>query len=449
MRCLWRRSGALVLTMIAFAPAAARPGGPRLVCETYPDIPVCSGEIVSCVLCHTAAPALNPYGLSVALALTGPYDDTLPAALSAVEGNDADNDGLSNLEELVLGTWPGDPQSHWVSPPPPSGPANPRYQVGAYDAAFAYRRMKGQYCGQSPSFDEMQALASSPDPTAFIRQELAVCLSSDYWKNEALHRLADKRIRPLQAVGAEGVIPLADYRWDYRLFSYVLSDGRDARDLLLADYHVDENGTPVEGTFQDGDIGQPLDPTYRAGMITTQWFLMIHTMFSELPRTTAAQAYRAYLGQDIALSEGLLPVDGEPVDVDSKGVAAPACAVCHSTLDPLAYSFAYYGGIQGPDTGAFLPNRPSWSPGDVSASLLDTPLSSIHTAGVVPWAETAANSDLFARTIAEMFFQHALGPPTPDDQAELEALWRGLADHEYSANALIEDLVQSDAFGVP
>jgi len=75
-------------------------------------------------------------------------------------------------------------------------------------------------------------------------------------------------------------------------------------------------------------------------MLTTRWFLAKNTMLTPVPRTTAAQAYRAYLGYDIAKLEGLQPVAGEPVDYDRKRVTAEQCAVCHSTLDPLSYPFS-------------------------------------------------------------------------------------------------------------
>ena len=92
-------------------------------------------------------------------------------------------------------------------------------------------------------------------------------------------------------------------------------------------------------------------------MITTQWFLSINTMFSPLPRTTAAQAYRAYLGADIAQQQGIFPIAGEPLDVDDKGVRDAQCATCHATLDPLSYAFAEYQGISGASTGAFVVAR--------------------------------------------------------------------------------------------
>lgn len=440
-------------TALAPDAARARPTGPRLFCQAYADAPACAGQVVSCTQCHSAAPALNDYGVAVASALTGVYEDTLGAALAAVEPGDADGDGLTNLEEIVLGTAPGDPLSHWTSPPAPEGEPNPRYDVGSYDAAFAFRRVKALYCGRSPTYEEAQAFEAAGDREAALHDALDACLDSAFWRDEGLHRLADKRIRPLGAVGANGVIPLADFEWDYRLFSYALSGERDARDLLLADYHVDEGGQVVEGVIpvDNRNIGQPLEPAYRAGMITTQWFLMIHTMFSELPRTTAAQAYRAYLGQDIARSQGLLPVEGEPVDIDDKGVAAYDCAHCHSTLDPLSYSFAYYGGIEGANTGAFRPNRPSWSPTDVQPSLFEIPLGDPQQEGVTGWADVAARSDAFRRNLVHMFAEHALGrTPTPDDDAELRAIW-GALDGEagFTAAQILHALVDTDAFGVP
>jgi hypothetical protein len=176
---------------------------------------------------------------------------------------------------------------------------------------------------------------------------------------------------------------------------------------------------------------------------------MIHTMFSAIPRTTAAQAYRAYLGQDIARSEGILPVAGEPLDVDGKGVAQPVCAYCHSTLDPLAYAFSYYEGINGADTGTFDVGRPNFAPADVSASLLGQPLADIEQHGVVDWGVLASESTLFQRTITEMFVVHALGAVTPYEEPFVRALYETMPEDNHSANKLIHRLVDSDAFGVP
>ncbi len=448
---------ALVAFTAMWAPTtSAKPVGPRLTCAHYPDIPACRGKIVACTQCHVAPPELNAYGESIVFALTGPYEEALPEALAAVEGEDSDGDGLSNLEELVLGTHPGDPQSFFVQAPAPSGPTNPTFDVGTYDAAFAYRRTMIAYCGRSPSYDERAAFDAAGDKRAILHSTLDTCLGSSFWRGEGLQRLADKRIRPLQAVNVDGVIPLADYSWDYRLFVHALTDDRDARDLLLADYHIDVDGNVVSGVVAGGGGdnvgGQPLAVDKRAGMITTQWFLMIHTMFTELPRTTAAQAYRAYLGQDIARSEGLLPTDGEPKDIDNKGVDDnDTCISCHATLDPLSYAFANYNGIGGSGgTGAFDANRPSWAPSAIEAAILDVPLQNVHERGVVDWAQTAADSPLFRQTIAGMFMTHALGrAPRPDELDDLQLLADTFADDGYVASALLHRLIDTDAFGVP
>jgi hypothetical protein len=450
----------IMAATIVAVPVGAEPTGPRGFCAVYADDPACRGSVVACTQCHTAPPDTNAYGAAVWGALSGidpafVYDRDLPAALAAVEGDDSDGDGVTNLEEIVLGTRPGDAQSVFVAPAAPVGDDNPEYDVGNYDPMFALRRLSLAFCGRSPSFAEKQAFMVAPDSTAALHDALDVCLSSRYWLEEALPRLADKRIRPLFAIGLEGIIPLADYEWDYRLFTYVLSGDRDARDLLLADYHIDTNGNVVTGPIAGGDNevgGQPVDAAQRAGMITTQWFLMIHTMFSELPRTTAAQAYRAYLGLDIARSEGLLPTPGEPIDIDNKGVDDQAtCIYCHATLDPLSYAFAHYNGIGGGGgNGAFRPNRPSWSANEVTARLFDIELTDTETRGVRGWAEVAADSDAFRRNLVTMFMTTALGrPPAADEQDEAAALEDSLVLDGFVAEALLHRLIDTRAFGVP
>lgn len=451
-------------SVVCWAPESlARPSGPRKLCDAYPDIPSCTGSIPSCYLCHNGAPAFNAFGYAVAEALwadasyTGPerYDSLLGSALSHVEGADSDGDGLANLEELELGTDPSDPLSHEVRREEPSDEPNPFYDVGVYDPRFAYKRVMNLYCGRPPTFEEVNDFVDQEDTRVALQQRLRECLSSSYWRGEGLYRLADKRVRPLKAVGFDGLIPLADYAWDYRLFSYILTDDRDARELLRADYHIDENGERVEGVIagQAGAVigagGQPLEPERRAGMLTTQWFLVIHTMFSQLPRTTAAQAYRAYLGVDIAKSEGIWPVEGEPRDVDQKGVAQPTCAVCHSTIDPLSYAFAEYEGIGRLTSpfafeysGTYNPTRTPWGRDSV---ILGQPVADLPS-----WAAVAASSKFFQRNLTEMFWVHALGrKPLSDEMNDFLRIVESLPDDGYSANRLIERVVLTDAFGVP
>lgn len=454
----------------------ALPDGPRAYCETYPDIPSCQGQVVDCMQCHTSPPAFNAYGLDVVSALysieeyaTDGYREFLGTALATIETQDSDVDGLANIDELLLGTRPGDAESFWIPIEEPVGESNVHYAVGEYDPKLAYRRTMITYCGRPPNYDEIESYLASSDLMQKLEESLDDCLKSEYWLQEGLLRLADKRIKPLEAIGFNGLIPLADYEWDYRLFKHVLTENRDARDLLRADYHIGENGQILEGDirFENGSLypinaplpvgGQPLDADKRAGMITTQWFLMSQTMFSHLPRTTAAQAYRAYLGQDIARSQGLLPVPGEPLDVDNKGVSAPECAVCHSTLDPLSYAFASYDGIGGgtteydgysdiisslETTGMYLPERNPWGEESV---ILDEGVSNL-----VDWAQVASESDMFARNLAMMFWKQAIQrEPFPDEQEDFLDLWQRLPAEDYAVNKMLHRLIRTDAFGVP
>jgi hypothetical protein len=466
----------LVLAIVlASGAAVARPTAPRALCAAVSAdagddggdvIAACQGTLPSCTLCHLGPPDLNLYGAEVfgALAQDDAYDfdnfeSRILSAVAAVHGTDTDGDGVTNLEELALGTFPGDAASVFVAAVAPAGDENIFYAVGTADLRFAFRRVHTTFCGVPPTFEMVGAFNAKDDDAKqqALHDDLSACLQSDYWKNEALHRLADNRIRPLESISADGLIPLADYNWDYRLFSYIWSDDRDLRDLLLADYHVDERGVVVEGVIpippgsplETG--GQPLLPEQRAGMMTTQWFLMAHTMFSALPRTTAAQAYRAYLGMDIAKGEGIHPVDDEPTDVDAKGVTEPACVVCHSTLDPLSYAFSPYngigrlraGGVSRLDlTGTFNETRVPWGPGGV---FFGAPVTDLRS-----WAELAVASDAFKKNLGDMLWRLAFQrAPSPDERADFDALWRGLDDDAFSANRALHRLIDTPSFQVP
>lgn len=530
-------------TLWSASTAEAKPTAPSVVCKTYPTIPDCAGRIASCTLCHDAlAPASwNDFGadLKSVLAPGVAFDDALRAALAEIEGEDSDADGVTNIAELTAGSLPGDPQStdrpraaHPMDAgiavtPRDAGPF-PVSDLGDIDLPFAFRRVRALYCGESPSFEDMEAFEqvaiSEQAGRRRLHEVLEGCLQSDYWLKTALPRLADKRIKPQGSIGPDTQIRLGplrvvlgDYHFDYRLWRYVMSGDRDMRELLTADYHVLEapDGTlslsreviPKVDPMALGG-GQPLQPQYRAGMLTTQWFLGLNTMFSAMPRTTAAQAYRAYLGADISAGEGLRPVDGEPTDVDNKGVDAAGCAGCHSTLDPLAYAFMRYeglpstnyeapaaprgagtgggelggfpvaaqlggdggvaipglgrdGGLPGGITipsggfnffsiGVYNPSRPkqrirAWDDGVQQPVVLGKPVETL-----LEWAQVAAASDEFKRNLAEMFFVHAFGQKPQGEQLnELNAIWRALPEDGYSANRLIHRLIDTPSFGAP
>lgn len=460
---------ALVSTLVAApAPALAKPTAPRVFCDTYPSSPSCAGRLVTCATCHdsTAPVAWNAYGLAVAAALRGDFDTSLPAALRSIEAADADGDGETNAQEIAFGTAPGSASDRCG--PLDAENAEPAAAEAAYDVMLAARRIAVLYCGQSPSYEDLVAFDPSLSPEEQgrrLHQQAESCLASPYWRDEGLARIADPLIRPVAAVNIDSPIdlPLADFSYDYRLFSHVLTGDRDARELLTAQYHVlrrdDGSLERIEGVIDTPKtllgrpnkncVGcQPIAPERRAGMITTQWFFVINTMFSPLPRTTAAQAYRAYLGMDIALQQGIWPVAGEPADIDKKGVAAPTCAQCHSTLDPLSYAFARYEGI-----GDFSNVKGAYSEARPAAVIpgWDEPQSVLfgtEVADVVAWARVAAESDAFKRNLAMLFFRHAFGrEPAPFEEPALEQAWKALPSDGYSANRLIHRIIDLSSFG--
>lgn len=464
------------LTLMSLCGVArAEPTAPTVLCKAHPDLPACTGRVPACALCHdsTDPASWNSFGAQLKAQLTRgqAFDVALPAALSSVADDDADGDGLSNLEELQQGRSPSAPDG--ASDAPQGTIPNPGYRIGAWDGKFTFRRLAALYCGKSPSYEEFGAFsAGAPDEAEQRRRihaKLNVCLRSAYWRDEGLARLGDKRIKPVSAFGVgtdiiiSGVrVVLGDFEYDYNLWRYALTDDHDMREMLTAQYHVkravDGTLSKVTGVIEKPDPqwvagGQPVPPQNRAGLLTTQWFLAYSTMFSAVPRVTAAQAYRAYLGADIANLEGLRPVEGEPLDIDNKAVAAERCAQCHSTLDPLSYPFAEYEGVQVSafvTFGSYDPGRPrrmipAWNPARQKAVLLGKPVKNL-----VEWAAVAVASDEFKRNIADMFFQHALHrAPLPSEAAEFNTLWQSAEADGHSAERMLHRLVDTLAFGSP
>lgn len=439
----------LGMTLLFASQAQASIAAAGEFCKKYPTSGFCEGMgQANCNVCHLSPPGLNPYGEEIRNNLGGPLAEKLLETLTKVEGGDSDGDGIKNLDEVGETGHPGDNKIV------PGATANL-----VYDIDMAFKRMKAVYCGKSASYAEMKALKGAADAKAYLHQELGKCLESEYWKKEALHRLADKKIQPLGAVGFKGNVVIGDFRWDYWLFSHIMTGDRDARELLSATYHINEEGKKIEGIVAREEIpqiagtriviagGQPLTPERRAGMMTTQWFLAFYTMFSPLPRNTASQVYREYLGMDIAKGEGLMPVPNEPRDVDNKNIKQAACAVCHSTLDPLAYAFSTYNGIETSvfeilfnGSGSYDAKRSPW---EADGRIFGEPVKNL-----MEWADKARNSDAFKKNLAKMMFTQALSrDPMAHEAKEFEALWKSMPEDKYSVNKLLHRFIDSMAFG--
>lgn len=475
-----------VASLLGVASGAwALPVGPTGFCVQYPESPSCRATAPECTYCHTIPPTRNSFGtqLEAALLPGSPrpltpeaFTSGLAAALSAIEGLDADGDGASNLDEILAGTIPASATSVPSRGDCPSPAEQLGWDVCGPDLRYTFKKLVLTTCGRSPTRAEVEAFLAAPDHDLYLDRTLETCVRSEHWlgRDGALWRLANRKIKPTQSIKSgegAGDIPLADYEDDYNLFVYTQTGDRDAREVLTATYHVARaegastqytayTRTPAEDRrARSAQQMQAVEVSRRAGMLTTRWFLMSNTMFTAIPRTTAAQAYRAFLGLDIAKMEGLTPVAGEPVDYDVRGVGAPECARCHSTLDPLTYPFAYYSGIGGerPRVGpsTYVDDRPSRFVQAETPAIARVPEAGVlfgqRVADVGQWARVAADSEAFARATVLDYWRLFLGTdPTPAQQATFERLWRDfMTTHDHRVERMLRALVKTEAYRVP
>jgi hypothetical protein len=472
-----RRIAALAVVLVAAAasPAWAMPPGPEVFCETYPESAHCEGGNPPCSLCHTDPPLWNSYGILVATELIPEaerplsYDefaDALPAAMRAIESEDIDDDGDTNLEEIVLGTFPGNSDSVLSEPECPPAGMNTDYDVCNYDPRYVLRKVYLDFCGHSPDYEdvvELQQMSGSQQVDR-IHQALDECLDSEFWlgKDGQVWQLAHKKIRPVGSIKAgedqTTDFGFSDYYDDYNMFVFCHIDDRDVREVLTADYYVTRATGPTTYTPTDELIGfQLMQQDKRVGMLTTQWRMIYDVMFTPLPRTLAAQAYRGFLGFRIERLEGLYPVEEVPADYSWQGVDDPTCAICHSTLDPLMYPFINYNGLAlqpGVPRYQYVENRLALNFPNDPSDLHDTPEAG-HVLGkpvddLRQWGQVAADSDEFSAATVRDYWELLMGQPVVPSDIEYHLLWRSLmAEHEYSVERMLHDLIDTEAYGAP
>lgn len=474
---LRRPLGAIsVALLLATAPwsAEARPNGPSVFCATYPTSPACDLAAVTCSYCHerTAEPVTwNAFGTALRTSLGDGLSDEefaskLPAALAAIAGDDTDGDGTPNEAEIFGGTLPGDAKSLPTTEVCPADVSIFDYRVCQTDYRYLLRKLSIDFCGLSPTLSELDAIGAADAATAsqMIDVALDACMQSEYFRGPdgVLWTLAHRKIKPLSSIksGADaGIIPLADYDSDYALFVYSQIDGNDARLALTADFFV-ARVPPTQPGVASKYIplpeldGQAITADRRAGLVTSAWFLVTNVMFTALPRTAAAQMYRAYLGHDIAREEGLYPVASEPKDHDDKGVEEAGCAGCHSTLDPLSYPFRNYNGLGAGGRGKYIPERIEKFFADEAPNISQIPeagaLFGVPQGDLVEMAKSAANSDDFAIATVNDYWMLTVGaPPTPEQGEAFKGLAERFAANGYSVAAMLHELVHLEAYAAP
>jgi hypothetical protein len=465
---------ALVVGMCVTTLAHARPNAPDIFCENYVGAPACL-PVAACSQCHvqTEPPTWGPYGEALRQLFPTDIDavefgQLLPDALDAVADLDSDGDGHSNIEEILGGSLPGDPGSVPGDIECPADVSELDYPICQYSPRHVFRKIHLDFCGQSPSYDSMEAFIALDEASQMVALDdaLSSCVDGEFWlgKDGALWQLAHNKIRPVRSLKqGEDNVPasaaqIADYYDDYHLYVWSQIDDHDARSVLTADFFVQRNDAPTSYVVVQDLDSQHVEQTRRVGNITSAWFLNYFVMFTLLPRSAAAQAYRGYLGLDFAKSEVTFSVDGEPIDYDQKGVAAPACAGCHEPLDPSTYPFSRYNGL----TGAPGMGRASYNSQRLELLSTDPLLISTPEAGfvlgqavqdLVEWGQVAANSDEFAIAAVRDYWRLLMGRDvdlTTSEKDEFDALWQGFkTDHTYSVEKMLHDFIRTEAYGAP
>jgi hypothetical protein len=308
----------------------------------------------------------------------------------------------------------------------------------------------------------VQQFLAASDKAAYIDGALDTCLQSEFWrgKNGQLWELAHKKIRPVGSLKRgedQGGFPIFDYYTDYAMFTYTQIDNRDAREVLTAQYFVTRATNPTRYQTVVGIGGENCAVARRAGLLTTNWNLGYNVMFTALPRNAASQAYRSFLGLDIAKQEGLYPIASEPRDYDAKGVTQDLCKQCHQTLDPLSYPWKNYNGLNGGTSqfGSYLPNRIQMFFAGEAPNIVNTPEAGYilgqPVSDLVQWARVAADSDPFAVNTVNDYWKLAMGaPPTPEQNMEFVKLWRDFkGPMNYGVDRMLHALVKTEAYGAP
>jgi len=484
---------------LSAAAVDAEPIAADRLCEIYPLAPECVTGPADCGVCHLDTdvddPTWNSYGLDLQAELDGAeLDEWIYDAILTIDELDSDADGFSNGDEILGGTNPGDAASVPADASCPDDPSDLPYSFCNYDPPFAYKRVTLDFCGHSPTYDEMEALRELDyeEQLDAIDDQLDICLVSDHWRGEfgVLWELSYPKVRPVRALKA-GRGPseienlrIADYYNDIMLWAWSQVDDNDARSVLTADFFVLQKGTdfqvvsdigqqseaacivddecPWNESCIDsicqclGQCGEGVITERRRGLLTTRWTLLYTTMFTPIPRSTAAQAYRAFLGFDIAKLEGLQSVAGEPVDYDAQGVTAPACAICHETLDPLSYPFTNYTGFGPGGRAIYVDDRMSLpSIANQAPNIANTPeagvIFGVEVEDLREWADVAANSPQFAQASVGDYWELLVGvDPQGDETEDFNQLWNEFMNgYQYSVEAMLHDLVRTEAYGAP
>lgn len=244
-----------------------------------------------------------------------------------------------------------------------------------------------------------------------------------------------------------------------RLIEHVVLEDRPYSEIVTADYaYADENVATVWGMPYDpsGETWQETryqDGRPHAGILSDSFLFTRHsTTYSNKSRGRANAISRALLCFDFLSSE--IPIDAGIDLADPEAVAhavqnAPACVVCHATLDPLAAHFSSFYPIYVPSELSAYPFS-SFEPAFKTAFRVTEPgYFGAASADLYDLGQNIAADPRFSACAAKRFYSHLAQVDQADvPPALVDALDTTFLDSGMNAKALLKAVVMSDDFRV-
>lgn len=362
---------------------------------------------------------------------------------------------------FLLLTGCGEPA---MLPPDTGSPTAPAFV--ALDAPRLLRRIRLDLNGRLPSTEDLDTVADDPGQLwplveGYLDDPLLGDRMVEVW-GERWGMLRDDPLIGFVELDIEEDQRFAFGRSSYteplRLLAHVVVTDRPFAEVVTADYTV-ANGLlahawPLDTPTDEEDwvVSAYTDGRPMSGMLSTNGLWWRHvTDESNANRRRAAAISRMFLCEDfLSRPISFSALDVAAVDEEAAAAAVlqePACAGCHSTLDPMAatlFGFWWFEEHNISETGYYHHEREALSAQilGVRPGWFGRPLS-----GLADLGEAVASDPRFPRCITE----HTAAAlwrrePAVDEHDKITALTEAFADDGLRLKALLRAVLQTDDY---
>jgi mono/diheme cytochrome c family protein len=311
------------------------------------------------------------------------------------------------------------------------------------DALFAEARAGTLRANLRP---EVSRMLADPKAEAFVANFVGQWLQ--------LRRLAGATPDPGLFPGFDDALRASMRRETELYFAHILRENRSVLELIDSDFtfldgrlarHYGIAGVEDDGGFRRVDLADG-----RRGGVMTQASVL--TLTSNPNRTSPVKRGQWVLQQLLGTPPPPPPPDVPKLDEGARAAGAaslrerlevhranPACASCHSQMDPLGFALENYDAI-----GRWR-TRDGEFPIDASGSLAGGP--AFAGADELKRLLATSASKQFSRCLVENLLTYALGRGLePDDYCTVEALRKRLQADGFRVQGLVFGIVESRAF---